>query len=47
VRLGTDESLRNRLGRAGRDLCRDLFDWRVMVRQIEDLYSRLLNQPAD
>jgi len=41
VRLGRDASLRERLGAAGRQLCLERFDWRVMVQRIEQVYLEL------
>ncbi len=40
--LATCPELRSRLGRAGREFCRDKFDHRRMVEQIEALYRKLL-----
>jgi glycosyltransferase involved in cell wall biosynthesis len=36
-----DADLRRRLGQAGREHCRERFDWRRMVDQLEGLYLRL------
>lgn len=41
VQLGEDEHLRTRLGRAGRDLCRERFDHQRMVTRLEQLYEEL------
>ena len=38
--LAESPALRDRLGQAGRELCRSRFDWRVMVERIEDVYGR-------
>jgi glycosyltransferase involved in cell wall biosynthesis len=43
--LAGDADLRARLGAAGRELCRQRFDHRRMVEQIEALYRRLLESP--
>lgn len=43
--LAADLTLRDRLGRAGRELCRQRFDWREMVRQIRVVYASLLDPP--
>lgn len=40
--LAADPALRERLGRAGRARCLELFDWRKMVSELEALYERLL-----
>jgi glycosyltransferase involved in cell wall biosynthesis len=40
--LAGDAELRQRLGRAGREQCRERFDWRRMVDQLEALYLRLV-----
>ncbi len=45
--LAEDAALRERLGRAGRALCRDRFDHRRMVEQIEAVYERLLARSPD
>ncbi len=39
--LAGDADLRRRLGQVGREHCRERFDWRRMVDQLEELYSRL------
>lgn len=44
VTLADDASLRERLGTAGRRLCLERFDHRVMVREIAALYARLAEQ---
>jgi len=41
-RLASSPELRARLGAHGRDRCREMFDHRRMVEQIEALYERLL-----
>jgi len=41
--LAADAERRRALGRAGRELCLERFDWRRMVDQIEALYARLMN----
>ena len=41
ARLAGDAVLRCRLGRAGAERCRTMFDWRVMVDDLERLYARL------
>jgi glycosyltransferase involved in cell wall biosynthesis len=43
-RLAGSAELRRRLGAAGRQRCRRLFDHRRMVEQIEGLYRRLLSE---
>lgn len=40
--LAADAALRERMGRVGRELCRERFDWRTMVTQLEVLYGRLV-----
>jgi glycosyltransferase involved in cell wall biosynthesis len=40
--LADDSDLRTRLGRAGRERCRERFDRRVMVEQLDNLYGKLL-----
>ena len=42
LELASDAQLRRRLGQAGRELCRERFDWRRMVDQLEALYLRLM-----
>lgn len=44
VRLSADESLRQRLGRCGRERCLNMFDWRTMVCELGALYQRLSAQ---
>jgi glycosyltransferase involved in cell wall biosynthesis len=44
VELAADAELRRRLGRAARENCRERFDWRRMVDQLEQLYLRLVRQ---
>ena len=39
--LAADAGLRERLGAAGRERCLDRFDRRVMVRQLDELYTEL------
>lgn len=39
--LAHDDSMRMRMGQAGRSLCLERFDWRQMVDQLENLYLRL------
>lgn len=39
--LAADGALRRRLGDAGRDYCRDRFDWHRMVDELERLYANL------
>jgi glycosyltransferase involved in cell wall biosynthesis len=39
--LAAAPDLRRQMGRAGRELCRERFDWRNMVDQLEALYERL------
>lgn len=41
VELARDEPMRGRMGRAGRELCLERFDWRRMVEQLDALYARL------
>lgn len=41
--LAGDAALRQRMGRAGRELCLERFDWRRMVDELEGLYQRLLS----
>ncbi|MBU0639247.1 MAG: glycosyltransferase family 4 protein [Planctomycetes bacterium] len=41
VELANQAELRQRLGAAGREHCRERFDWRVMVDKLELLYWRL------
>jgi glycosyltransferase involved in cell wall biosynthesis len=41
VELGTDANLRERMGRAGRDLCRQRFSHERMVTRLEQLYEEL------
>jgi len=41
--LAGDAERRRAMGRAGRELCLERFDWRRMVDQIEALYARLMN----
>lgn len=41
-KLADDPDLRQRLGEAGRELCRERFDHRRMVTQIEEVYRQLL-----
>jgi glycosyltransferase involved in cell wall biosynthesis len=41
VELAGDPDARARMGAAGREHCRDRFDWRVMVEKLETLYQRL------
>ena len=41
-RLAGDADLRARLGRAGQNRCRERFDWRTMVRQIEEVYENMV-----
>jgi glycosyltransferase involved in cell wall biosynthesis len=40
--LVSSAEMREQLGAAGRELCRERFDWRNMVEQIERVYRRLL-----
>ena len=42
VELASDSELRVRLGQRGRELCRERFDWRSMVDQLERLYLKLI-----
>ncbi len=44
LRLRQDPDLGATLGRAGRDRCRSAFDHRTMVRELDDLYRRVLDQ---
>ncbi|MFB3891937.1 MAG: glycosyltransferase family 4 protein [Phycisphaerae bacterium] len=37
--LAASPELRDRLGTAGRALCREMFDWRRMVQRIEEVYE--------
>jgi glycosyltransferase involved in cell wall biosynthesis len=46
VRLAEDRSLRENLGRNGRERCLRSFDWRRMVDQIERLYTTGLGSVA-
>ncbi|MFN0137961.1 MAG: glycosyltransferase family 4 protein [Phycisphaerae bacterium] len=46
VELARDAERRRRMGYAGRELCRERFDWRVMVGQLETLYERLHSRRA-
>lgn len=39
VELANDERLRTRLGSAGRAHCLERFDWRLMVKRLEELYQ--------
>ena len=39
--LAANADARRRMGRAGRELCLERFDWRRMVEQLEALYTRL------
>jgi glycosyltransferase involved in cell wall biosynthesis len=41
VRLAGDPAERVQMGACGRELCRERFDWRRMVEQLEGLYERL------
>jgi len=43
VELAADADRRQALGRAGREHCLPLFDWRNMVTQLEGLYGALLH----
>lgn len=47
VELARDADRRKQMGVAGRELCRDRFDWRVMVNQLEALYERLVARNAN
>jgi len=47
IELAGDADLRTRLGRAGRELCRERFDWRRMVDDLESLYWRLVKSRAN
>ncbi len=40
-RLAEDESLRERMGRAGRERARSTFDWKIVIRAYEALWQRL------
>lgn len=40
--LAASPQLRDRLGRAGRERCRESFDWRTMVEKIEAVYDRII-----
>ncbi|MBI5723897.1 MAG: glycosyltransferase family 4 protein [Planctomycetes bacterium] len=42
-KLTASPQLRQQLGAAGREKCRTIFDWRVMVERIERLYESLFN----
>ena len=42
ARLAADEPLRRKLGQAGRRRCLAMFDWRMMVEAIDNLYARLV-----
>jgi glycosyltransferase involved in cell wall biosynthesis len=42
-RLAGDADLRHRLGRTGAERCKAMFDWQIMVDQLEALYRRLLS----
>ncbi len=42
LRLRRDSDLGERLGEAGRRRCREAFDHRTMVRELDDLYRRVL-----
>jgi len=42
VELAEQPDLRRRLGARGRELCREEFDWRKMVADLEALYERLM-----
>jgi glycosyltransferase involved in cell wall biosynthesis len=42
--LAASPERRAQLGSAGRDLCRDMFDWRAMVEKIEALYRKLVTR---
>lgn len=44
ARLASDADLRHRLGRQGRDLCLERFDWHTMVEQIDAVYRDLLRR---
>ena len=44
VTLAKDADLRRNLGRCGRDRCAEIFDWRKMVADLDDLYRRLAGQ---
>ena len=39
--LAEHKQLRDKLGQAGRQRCRQRFDWRTMVNQIEEVYQRI------
>jgi glycosyltransferase involved in cell wall biosynthesis len=41
LELASDGELRRQMGQAGREHCRERFDWRQMVDQLEALYLRL------
>ena len=43
IRLATDASLRERLGKAGQDFCREKFCHRRMTEQIRSVYERVLS----
>jgi len=46
IRLAADRPRALAMGALGRDLCRQRFDWRTMVQQIESVYTRLLSQES-
>lgn len=47
LRLAADPDLRTKLGHAGRELCRERFDWHTMVDQLDSLYVELMNRRKD
>jgi len=46
ARLAGDADLRRRLGRGGGERCRTMFDWQVMIDDLERLYARLSSKPS-
>lgn len=46
VAMAQDAGLRKELGKRGRIRCREMFDWRAMVEQLEALYLRLAQRQA-
>lgn len=43
LELAGDAVLRERMGRNGRELCRELFDHRTMTRRIREVYARVID----
>jgi len=47
INLAQDAASRRRLGRRGRELCLTMFDWKDMVKKLDELYRTLAERAGD